>query len=391
MRQAAPPRNNFSFVLVVASLLIVVRHSAILLGADAATGQLISPPFGVFALFAASGYLVVPSWQRRPKLGRYVTDRVARLLPGLFATVILTICIVGALATTLPLREYFSDPLTRRYLLNLLLNPQYSLPGVFVDNPVSSAVNGTLWSLPAQFAAYLAVPLVALLPSRWVRGIGWIAMAVVAAWGSGLESSSEVVFWGSQLSQWLTVLPCFFVGAAVRELMPKPHALIGPIGLVVVVMVAILAPQWSMVANWSLVPLATIAIGAAATPVLRDFGRWGTPSYGVFLVGFPVQQFLIAGFGIDHAWVSMVATVLISLLLAFASLRLVEAPALTFVHRWTRPSNAAPEPNRTVVPSAEADAEADADAGAGGAEAGAGPLAPTSHTPSMDDARSAAT
>lgn len=352
------PRNNITFVMMAASAVVLVRHSAILLGPEAATGRLWGmPPLGIFILLAISGYLLVPSWQRRPHLGRYLVDRVARLFPALAVTVLVSVLLLGALVTTFPLQEYFRDPLTGRYFLNLLLNPQYALPGVFVDNPVSRAVNGTLWSLPAQFLAYLLIPLWALVPGRRTRGVGWLVLAAACAWGSAVPESAEVVVWGSQLAQVLVVLPCFFVGAAVRELMGTPKAWMGVAAAVAAIVLTWAWPESAPIVNWSLTPFAAVAIGASSTPVLRDFGRFGNPSFGIFLVGFPVQQALIAGFGVAHAWISMLATVVISVVLGYVSERCVELPVLAVVHRWTRRSRA-PEVVAVSTGAAVADAGA---------------------------------
>ncbi|WP_293190248.1 hypothetical protein [Ottowia sp.] len=42
-----------------------------------------------------------------------------------------------------------------------------------------------------------------------------------------------------------------------------------------------------------------VYVGTRATPVLRRAGRWGDPSYGTYLIAFPVQQTVIL-FGWPH-------------------------------------------------------------------------------------------
>ena len=67
-------------------------------------------------------------------------------------------------------------------------------------------------------------------------------------------------------------------------------------------------------------PLVLVYVGTRATPVLRRAGRWGDPSYGTYLIAFPVQQTVIL-FGWPH--LGFVGTLAIStgivLVLAYAS------------------------------------------------------------------------
>jgi peptidoglycan/LPS O-acetylase OafA/YrhL len=44
-------------------------------------------------------------------------------------------------------------------LKNIALYINYYLPGLFESNVYPGAVNGSLWSLPAEFVMYLLVPI----------------------------------------------------------------------------------------------------------------------------------------------------------------------------------------------------------------------------------------
>lgn len=341
------PRNNFTFVMLAAAALVAVRHSAILLGPEASTSVLAGmPPFGIYVLFAVSGYLVAGSWQRRPNARRYLLERAARIYPVLIAVVLVTVFLVGPLVSEFTLDGYLASPGTWDYLLNLLLNPQYSLPGVFWQNSWSAAVNGVVWSIPAQVFAYLLVPLVGLLPRGWVRGSAWIALAAAAGIGSLVPETADVNIWGNALEPVLGILPCFFVGAALRDLPWTPNAWVGVPSLIAVILTTVLAPEPVPLANWVLLPVAAVGIGRASFPVLRSAGRWGNPSYGVFLTGFLVQQVLIAGFGNSTAWVSLALTLVLAFAFGAMLLAVVERPAIRFVQRWTR------DPAPTATPQA---------------------------------------
>ena len=100
-------------------------------------------------VFVVSGFLACDSWIRDPSLGRYLLRRSLRVLPGLAVVVILSALLLGPALTTRPLAEYFADPQFARYFWNLALAHSYALPGLFGGN----------WTLPAEFAMYLLLPL----------------------------------------------------------------------------------------------------------------------------------------------------------------------------------------------------------------------------------------
>jgi peptidoglycan/LPS O-acetylase OafA/YrhL len=346
---ARAPRNNFTFMMLLGASLVSVRHSAILLGPDASTAGLAGmTPLGVFIMFAVSGFLVGGSWERRPSFPRYLGDRAARIFPGLAVVVLGTVLLLGPLVTALDLRTYFQSPATWKYLLNILLNPQYALPGVFAENPVSAAVNGSLWALPAQFACYLLVPLVGMVRSRTVRGGIWAVMAIATAIASTIPLFGETIFWGSRLSDAFVVMPCFFAAAALRQAKAKLRAWQGWVALALVVAVHVLDPAHAMYADWIVLPVAVVVLGMQATPIVRSAGRFGNPAYGIFLLSFPMQQTLVDGFGTEHAWVSLLCTLLLSFGIGLGLLRAVEQPAMNLVHKFTRRPESAPVPSGAV-------------------------------------------
>lgn len=155
-----PEKNNFHVVRFVAASLVILGHSYDLLGAsDAianATGGLIPTALlGVDVFFTVSGYLVTQSLLRSGSYRSFVWKRFLRIYPGLAVCLLVTVFGIGALATSLSLREYFSNPATYRYFDNLTLFPPVTdlLPGVFEGN-VRRGVNNSLWTLAYEVTCY---------------------------------------------------------------------------------------------------------------------------------------------------------------------------------------------------------------------------------------------
>lgn len=175
--------NNFGIVRLLAALFVIVGHMHILAGGMAP--ELYGIPIhevGVDIFFIIGGYLIARSWMRGPDFAKYICRRIFRIFPALFFCVCITVFLVGPLATSLTLGEYFSDRLTWKYLMNIFLSTNHALPGVFADNPYPAAVNGSLWSLPVEFMMYFLLPLWINIGKRMAgySDIFWTACAVVA-------------------------------------------------------------------------------------------------------------------------------------------------------------------------------------------------------------------
>jgi peptidoglycan/LPS O-acetylase OafA/YrhL len=73
-------------------------------------------------------------------------------------------------------------------------------------------------------------------------------------------------------------------------------------------------------ASLLLIPFLVIYTGTRSTPVIRDFGRWGDPSYGIYLIAFPTQQTVIYFLWPRLGFCStMILAAVITLVLAYGS------------------------------------------------------------------------
>ncbi|MFM0557513.1 acyltransferase, partial [Paraburkholderia sediminicola] len=174
--------NNFDFLRFVAALIVIVGHSYSAIGRhQPVIFSVRLATYGVMIFFAISGYLIAGSWINQPSFLPYIAKRMLRIFPALVVLILLTTFVAGPILTTLPLHDYIFNPCTSLYLRNILLFINYRLDGVFANLPLAYSVNGSLWSLPAEFAMYLLAPALLLFPTRKTAVIvTGIAMAVTA-------------------------------------------------------------------------------------------------------------------------------------------------------------------------------------------------------------------
>ncbi len=161
--------SGFDFMRLILALSVLVPHAATIAQGEAFGEEFFNGPFAPYfqlvlpAFFILSGFLVSGSMFRSKTLVMFAGLRFIRIYPALVVEVILSAFIVGPLVTILPLREYFTDPLFFRYLVNATGHITYYLPGVFVNNPKPLIVNWQLWTVPWELLCYVSISILIVL------------------------------------------------------------------------------------------------------------------------------------------------------------------------------------------------------------------------------------
>lgn len=117
--------------------------------------------------------------------------------------------------------------------------------------------------------------------------------------------------------------PYFVVGALLHE-----YAVLRRWSWVVAGLGVAVLPYRPFLALALIVAPLAIAIGTRSWPGLRDAGRFGDLSYGIYVYAWPVQQIIVAYAGPSDYFALLAATLAVLIPLAWLSWRCVEAPAL---------------------------------------------------------------
>ena len=328
--------NNFDAIRIAAALAVLVSHHYALT-AQAEPSFLGLHTWGgtaVIVFFVISGYLVTSSWYNDPSALRFAQRRILRIWPALAVVVVLTAYGLGAWVTSLPLMEYWKHRATLDYLLNIKLNVHYVLPGIFESNPYPRGVNGSLWTIPLEVRCYVVMALAGLLGLMRYRGVWMLLIAAYLVWfmTKGNADVTGKVNYGRELSAY------FLAGSALYLLQPywdrKPavwtlSAFAAAASLWVV--------GWHHTALFVLLPLLVLYAGTRSTAVVCRFGRWGDPSYGIYLIAYPTQQAVIHFLWPELGFAgTLVLATAITVVLAYASWHGVEKIALKLKPRKQR-------------------------------------------------------
>lgn len=335
--------NNFNLIRLLCAWGVLVFHSVPLAERTYAFTDPFYRYFGismgefcVMVFFSISGFLIYRSMCRSSGLLSYIVARALRLLPALIVVLLLTVLIVGPMTTNLSLAEYFQHPKTWSYFTNLNLlstSTQYTLPGVFVDNPFKNSVNGSLWTLPLETRMYVAT--IAFFYGAWLLGkllkgaSKYIALLLIAALGIWtVLLLQDYAAAGQRHRLFMALFNCaFFMGGVIysyRDKIPlkASWALILILGVEFLRSTSVYPLYGTFTVVYTVLVLAYLPKGK-----ILAFNKLGDYSYGMYIYAFPVQQCL--SYWTDIGFFGMVFwATLITLGLSIISWHLLESPML---------------------------------------------------------------
>lgn len=330
--------NNFNLLRMIAASAVLVSHAYPLALGGSAMEPLaeVAPTnlgrLAVAVFFAVSGFFITKSFDRRQSLIRFGTDRVLRIMPGLFVVLILSVAVLGPLFTVLPSGSYWSAWETWTYLpRNLsLYRLQWALPGVFAANPLG-AVNGSLWTLSVEVDCYVMVVVVGLSSL-----LSTYRFAVFLVGYGGCYAALRLWSTDAHVAVLCELSFPFVIGMAsyvYRDRVPISFTI-----LLSGVALALLARGTPVYHELFVVTLsyAAFCFGGLQWRWLRRYNLLGDYSYGMYIYAFPIEQAVVALLPHPSPIATMAVAFAVTLVLAVLSWRLVEQPMLAQRHRVGR-------------------------------------------------------
>jgi peptidoglycan/LPS O-acetylase OafA/YrhL len=322
---------NYNFIRFIAALMVIISHSfALSLGAssqhyiDSHHLNLINiNTWGFLAVavfFFGSGFYIAKSCERNESFLVFLLKRLFKLLPMLILVVLISIFIIGPVFTTLPLKDYFSNILTWKYLLNGILILQHNLPGVFTNNVYMPTVNGALWTLPVEFLCYLFCYIFYKIFKNKDNIVNRImlVLSVIVILGAFLLQSHISSLYDAlcpAISFWLGIQ--YWINREHLLNIKKPQVLF--IASIILFVLVFPVKSLSALAVWICVPYFMFYVMFISKH--QHFQKaeiLGDCSYCMYLIGFPIQQSIVyvMGGGPINPFINIITTVVIDIALA---------------------------------------------------------------------------
>ncbi len=349
-------KNNFDFLRLFFSILVIVSHSYPLLYGNndreplmRLSGQMTLGSVSVDMFFIMSGYLISTSWNNTSDVRSFAMKRIKRIYPGLFVVNLICFAILAPIVSPKHFGIFTPKSVVKFFLNTVRLHGIGELP-VFEGLPWKGVVNGSLWSIPFEAWCYLGVAVLGV--ARLIQKKHFIlfcfALSIalsfyvhyrgIVPYGLPLEG----VF--GSYEAWVRLLPYFLAGIVYnlyRETIQKWPVYFAP-ALALIVLSCFIKAGLTL----TLPTLGSYCLfGFANKPLryLKDCARKGDFSYGIYLYAFPIQQTLIYFYSGWNPLTLFIAALILSLGFGIFSWHFVESRFLPnrkphAVARPTRPA-----------------------------------------------------
>lgn len=214
---------------------------------------------------------------------------------------------------------------------NIFLYINYYLPGVFEKNRVANAVNGSLWSLPAEFFMYCIVAVVGLVSSkRWIYLLLFVIFALINYhWAHRVQEM--LVIYRTDTRQIFMCGIYFLAGILYYKYNLKKYFTLSNTIAACVAMLCLESNTESLIIfSYILLPFIVLAFGLSDSPILNRLLGKNDISYGIYIYAFPIQQAIVYLFPSVKITPYIIICTIITLPLALLSWHLIESKALNF-------------------------------------------------------------
>lgn len=326
--------NNLDLIRLVASLSVIAYHSFALNPQWGITdpvkylfGYMTTGGLAVKVFFFISGLLVTNSLLSRNSIINFIVSRSLRVFPGLAFVVITTAFLIGPIFTTMPIAEYFKTNQPIVYVVkNLLLDTQYTLPGVFEKN--NYGVNGSLWTIHYEVLAYIILALLYVTKVGSSRLISSLLCLIVII--EPITPFKGILFAGSSNNAIYLLAPCFALGALLAINKNYFHTNIYIPFIFFATQFIFNDEHFSSLLLCISICLFSLHISSMRLIVGLHLKH--DISYGVYLWGFPIQQIISQNSNL-HPVLNIALSILLAIIMAFSSWFLVEKPAMRFAKK----------------------------------------------------------
>jgi peptidoglycan/LPS O-acetylase OafA/YrhL len=342
-------RNSLNFIRLLLATAVIISH-AYALGGYGSEPLILGNTlggWGVLGFFCISGYLIASSREKH-RLGSYLLQRIARIVPALLIchlAIVLLFAPAAQIINTGGIDGYLStSPTPIDYLLKNLTPSLkievYGIGDTLSKVPFTNSWCGPLYTLYYEFTCYLIIGFLMILPAfrkPWALFALW-AVFVIAQFNTDLILHYTNM---AGMDVLLRLTPFFFGGSLLYSLRDRIK-LVWWVAVIFTFLI-ILLMSFTPVRGWNgtaiVAPFITYVLlwisNALPLGRLGDLTRKHDISYGVYIYGFAVQQLLEVLFvqGIlptPPVYLDIIATLIITMILAIISWITIEKPALAF-------------------------------------------------------------
>ncbi len=296
-------KNNFDFLRIVSSMIVVIVHGEVLItGSETELmpwfthGQINLGLMALYTFFIISGFLIYPSLLRSDKVSVYIWKRFLRVYPSLF----LALCFSLFMAYLFYDHHmpFWQNSQAWSYIpRNLsMIWQQFEIAGSFTGGHYQS-INGSIWSFPYEEFCYHTIIFILLVKWKKYRSLIFLLAALSLYFIFIYDDAFASFHFGKGLIlNRLMMLSMYFYFGAFWTSLRGSYAYFArrAVALFIVIIFfhyASIAAHISYQLLPLYFPLMVISIAYLPIQILHDWrGRIGDWSCGIYLFSFPLTQ-----------------------------------------------------------------------------------------------------
>jgi peptidoglycan/LPS O-acetylase OafA/YrhL len=331
--------NNLNFIRLLLATLVLLSHSSELIDGDRHR-EILSKLFhtisfgelAVNGFFLLSGYLILQSWQRTPRLLRFLKKRFIRIYPGFIVSTIICAFLVGPLGAHSI--DYFANFDVSKFLIAMFLLKNPHIPIVFFGQP-HPEVNGSMWTISYEFRCYLIVAVSGILGIVNRRKL-WLIFSIFVLISSVFPGILDKIYFPGlyyligRFSDFIRFLSFFCAGGCFYLFREQiRYRKVWVLAALPVVILSMFEPHILRLILPTVGGYIFFWFSFINLPTLQNFGTSSDISYGIYLYGWPIQKLLFWYFPSISQFLAFTLTLIISYGCGFLSWHLVEKPFLS--------------------------------------------------------------
>jgi peptidoglycan/LPS O-acetylase OafA/YrhL len=331
--------NSYGVIRILAAILVIWTHAYNVLGGEQTnvplrdlTGFSVGS-HAVNIFFALSGLMVAASWERSKDLADFLLARALRVMPALIVANVLIVTLSGLFLTATPASFWTGGNIVGFLTRTIVLfDAGSTLNGVFTANPWPRVINIPIWTIKYEIICYASLPLLMLAVGRFGSSTIQRRFALLVV----LAVSAMVMMWQGDTRQFDFVghmarfFFAFYLG--VTAWFERDRIKLTWTWLIAVCLAVGPVISLSSVAMLPLVIIGTAYLafwaGSWTTGRLQRSADKTDLSYGMYIYGFFIQQWLAAAYPSQSIAANTTLTTIIAAMVAWLSWTAIEWPAL---------------------------------------------------------------
>jgi len=332
--------NNFNFIRLLASLLVLLGHSFQWIGTDPLSaitnGLLAGASLGLNTFFFLSGLLVTQSLRRSSSWKDFLVRRALRIYPAPVMAILIFALVAGPVLTVLPLKDYFVHPEFYKFLGGInLFRVYYTLPGVIRYHGQDLSLISSFWSISLELKLYLLLLLGWLINIRYKRPL--VLLMICLGLLFNLFFYHRTLFIFSHLLPIsfnpfsYTVMGLLFLMGAACEIFRK-HIYVRGYWIMILLPLLVLSVffKFQFIMTFMLTPVWVLYVGTHGRRWIRHITPRADLSYGIYVYGAAAGKVVFLYLRPDNGWVDFLISLAVVLPLALLSWYGIERPALSY-------------------------------------------------------------